>query len=251
VGGHPGLETDTRRIPGFISQHAIEPIKTRTDTNMTKDNVEPAKIIGNVDLKKVERHDGHAVMQKADINEEGAASTLNTASNIGSSSESLLKAQEESMTDMIQRFEEQDRNRNAGSDVSASLPVAASTPPSVRPTVKEMVDEVKKLIVEFVGKGLEAIGAYLLTNVFDGNFKKALSKDPYKGTSLNDLARHKEMPLSRQRLSECIRAAGVSAELNSLGLDLDSLTVYHKVELSRIKNPELRVQLARRLMKSR
>ena len=50
--------------------------------------------------------------------------------------------------------------------------------------------------------------------------------------------------MSRQRLAECIRSAGVGAELESLGLHLDWLTFFHKVEISKLKNPEIRVQLA-------
>lgn len=211
---------------------------------MKESDFKPAKIIGKVDVKKDESRDRQSVTQKAENSEEGSSPTQNSAANSGSSPESPPKEPEESATDVLHRFGEQDKGNEAASDISANLPVEASTSPSVRPTVKEMVDVVKRLIVEFVGKGLEAIGSYLLTYVFDGNFKKALSKDPNKGTSLNDLARHKEMPLSRQRLGECIRSAGVGAELESLGHHLDRLTFYHKVEISRIKNPEARVQLA-------
>ena len=101
-----------------------------------------------------------------------------------------------------------------------------------------MVAKVKTFLVTYVIMGLEAIGDYLLENVFDGNYKKALSKDPYKGTSLSDIADHKDMPLSRQRLGECIRVAAETQELKSFGLESDFLTYYHKLEISRVKSPE-------------
>jgi hypothetical protein len=221
---------------------------------MTKEKYEPAKIIGKVDVKKDDK--GHSpdhneptkssIEQPLDGTKE---STSNSAASSQTPSDGFQETvppaglAQESITDLLRRNAEQDRADIAAAQNGAIPSERASTLPG-HPTVKEMVDEVKRLIVLFVGKGLEAIGAYLLVNVFDGNFKKALSKDPYKGTSLNDLARHKEMPLSRQRLAECIRSAGVGAELESLGLHLDWLTFFHKVEISKLKNPEIRVQLA-------
>jgi hypothetical protein len=245
---------------------------------MTERKFEPAKIIGKVDLKKDDKEnkpddnlgiDGEESqesnadgplstgMQDAAISptdRKMGAATESTANSAASSEDTSDQVQEtvpplsqapESMTDLLHQYAEQDRADIEAWEKNSNALVGAPGVAADRPTVKEMVDEVKRLIVEFVGKGLEAIGAYLLVNVFDGNFKKALSKDPYKGTSLNDLARHKEIPLSRQRLAECIRSAGVGAELESLGLHLDWLTFFHKVEISKLKNPEIRVQLAR------
>jgi hypothetical protein len=133
---------------------------------------------------------------------------------------------------------------------NANLPAIKSgaDSPEARPTVNQMVIEIKGFISSYVGKGLGIIGAYLLTHVFEGNYKKALSKDPYKGTSLNDLARHKEMPLSRQRLGECIRAAAVSQELVASGINADDLSYYHKVEISKVRSPEARVNLAKKVI---
>jgi hypothetical protein len=222
---------------------------------MTKEKYEPAKIVGKVDLKKDDKgiSPDHNEPAKSSIEEplEGTKeSTANSAASSQTASDGFQETvpsaglAQEPITDLLHRNADQDRADIESWEKDAIRSERASTLPGVRPTVKAMVDEVKRLIVAFVGKGLEAIGAYLLVNVFDGNFKKALSKDPYKGTSLNDLARHKEMPLSRQRLAECIRSAGVGAELESLGLHLDWLTFFHKVEISKLKNPEIRVQLA-------
>ncbi|MGO9566349.1 MAG: hypothetical protein ACLP5H_02290 [Desulfomonilaceae bacterium] len=133
---------------------------------------------------------------------------------------------------------------------NANLPAvrSGSDSPDTGPTVKEMVDKIKGIITSYVGKGLEEIGAYILTNVFGGNYTKALSRDPYKGTSLNDLARHKDMPLSRPRLGECIRAAGMSKELAASGVNAEALTFYHKVEISKVRSQEARVKLAKKIV---
>jgi hypothetical protein len=236
---------------------------------MTKEKFEPARIIGKVDTKKddkgnspdensgIEPQPGRASQEtglEAAVTQDPAKSTIEQplvgAKGITTNSDTPSQAPpndlsetappadqaQKSATGLIDRYAEQD-----STNPSVYLPEEV---PAARPTVKEMVDQVKRFIAVYVAMGLDAIGAYLLTNVFDGNFKKALSKDPYKGTSLNDLAKHKEMPLSRQRLAECIRAAAVGAELESLGLHLTWLTFYHKVEISRIKNPEMRMQVA-------
>ena len=151
-------------------------------------------------------------------------------------------AGEEEVNEATEKREDQEqgeKDNSRGRD-GESYPGA----PKQKPTVSQMVAKVKTFLVTYVIMGLEAIGAYLLENVFDGNYKKALSKDPYKGTSLTDLADHPDMPLSRQRLGECIRVAGVTQEFKAFGLNLDFLTYYHKLEVSKLKSSEERLKLA-------
>jgi len=155
------------------------------------------------------------------------------------------ESSEEPITDMIIRFTVEDRAIAEQGQDTFSAENATPAEPKQKPTVSQMVAKVKLLLVTYVTLGLEAIGEYLLENVFDGNYKKALSKDPYKGTSLNDLVRHKEMPLSRQRIAECIRVAALTLELAALGLYLDFLTYFHKAEIARLRTQEARVELAK------
>jgi hypothetical protein len=83
----------------------------------------------------------------------------------------------------------------------------------------------------------------LLVLFFDSDESKALSKNPFKVTSLNELARHRDMPFGRQRLGEIVKAAGVDMELRKRGLTLN-LTFYLLSEIARVKDPNLRVQIA-------
>jgi len=136
--------------------------------------------------------------------------------------------------------------------VDAKAPVVRNGTDAQRPpTVEEMVHYCAHVISTLLIKGLEAIGAYLLTHVFDGNYLKALSKDPYKGTSLNDLARHPDMPLSRQKLTECIRVAGVTQEFAASGVNSDLLTFYHKDAISKLRSQEARLKVARQVIAER
>lgn len=247
---------------------------------MKKDDFEKAKVIGKVDLKNpgkkeaaddgssIEADENTAPEERDDLtNLEGSTDEVSSEPTVTSSdadnedTEATADANEdaapeeasaegyedaeESFSDIVLRSAAEHRvDVEKGEDI-LSTGSASSGVSMTKPTVSQMVAEVKNMLVMYVIKGLEAIGDYLLPNVFDGNYKKALSKDPYKGTSLNDLARHKDMPLSRQRLGECIRAAAITQELTALGLILDSLTYFHKVEISRLRSQEARVKLAK------
>ena len=133
---------------------------------------------------------------------------------------------------------EQDGEASADGEAQAQVPSPMS--------VAAMVDQVKAIFLLGVLKGLEALGSYLLIHVFDNDFKKVFSKNPYKGTSFADLARHADMPLSRQRLSECVRAAAVSREMEANEKDSSSVPFSVKIELGRIKNATERMEKAER-----
>jgi len=201
---------------------------------MKKNDFEPAKIISRPDSK-----------QDEPANQEGSPNSTELEPVPRAQAEQPTQkseSTEESFSDIIVRFAEENK---AAAEQGENIAGTGDPHPAVskqKPTVSQMVERVQTILVTFVVKGLEAIGDYLLQNVFDGNFKKALSKDPYKGTSLNDLAKHKDMPLSRQRLAECIRAAAVTQELNTLGLELD---YYQRVEISKVRNQDARVKLAK------
>jgi hypothetical protein len=109
--------------------------------------------------------------------------------------------------------------------------------------IHDIAQDIREVIVMSVSYALLIIGYYLLALFFDNDEKKALSKNPFKETSLNELARHRDMPFGRQRLGECVKAAAVDMELRRRGRTL-SLTFYLLNEIARIKNSDLRVQIA-------
>ena len=98
-------------------------------------------------------------------------------------------------------------------------------------------------MIATVAGALDQVGTYLIQHEFGGDFKKALKNDPYKDTSLNELGNHKDQPLSRQKLAECVRGTAVGIEMGDLGMKRDSIDFYKRVEISRIRNRDDRVKL--------
>lgn len=120
--------------------------------------------------------------------------------------------------------------------------------PTTRPTFRQKVAHILGIVVGAIVGALDDIGLHLLDWEFGGNFENALKKDPYKDTSLTELARHKDIPFTRQRLAECLRAAAVGREMEAMGEKYDSVDFYKRVELSRVRNQEVRLKLARRVL---
>src|SRR5208283_2660512 len=89
------------------------------------------------------------------------------------------------------------------------------------------------------------IGYYLLAVFFDNDESQAFSKNPYKDTSINDLARRDDLPFTRQKLTDCIKAAAVDMELNKGGHHLPHLNFEHQLQIARLKKQEERLELAK------
>jgi hypothetical protein len=152
----------------------------------------------------------------------------------------------DSLKDTIEGYAEQDK-ADAGEAGVLSSPEAPK-PPTARPTFKQKVAYIVGVVVGAIVGAFDRIGLYLLDCEFGGDYEKALKKDPYKDTSLTELARDKDMPFTRQKLAECLRAAAVGKELENLGQKYDSLDFYKRVELSRVKNQGVRLKLAKKAL---
>ncbi len=102
--------------------------------------------------------------------------------------------------------------------------------------VETMVQNVRKIVIQTLERGMEELGEYLLQHVFDNDIGKVFSKNPYKGTSFSELARHPQMPLSRQRLAEAVRAAAFGREMEEIGVPRGALSFTHKIHIASIKD---------------
>jgi hypothetical protein len=111
-------------------------------------------------------------------------------------------------------------------------------------TVDQMAKDIKGIVFTAVFHAYLLIGYYLSAVFFGNDESKVFSKNPYKDTSLSDLARRRDIPLSRQKMGDCIKAASVDLELRKGGHHLDSLAFTHLLEVSRLKNREQRIQVA-------
>jgi len=81
-------------------------------------------------------------------------------------------------------------------------------------TVDTITKDIQGLVITTIFHAYLLIGYYLLAVFFDNDESKAFSKNPYKETSLNDLAKRDDIPFARQKLTDCIKAAAVDMELN-------------------------------------
>lgn len=81
-------------------------------------------------------------------------------------------------------------------------------------TVDKIAKDIQGIVITTIFHAYLLIGYYLLGVFFDCDESKAFSKNPYKETSLNDLAKRDDIPFTRQKLTDCIKAAAVDMELN-------------------------------------
>jgi hypothetical protein len=111
-------------------------------------------------------------------------------------------------------------------------------------TVDRMASDIKGIIIVTIFHAYLLIGYYLLAVFFDGDESLAFSKNPYKETSINDLAKRDDIPFTRQRLTDCIKAAAVDMELNKRGHHYEHLHYEHLLQIARLKKQELRLEVA-------
>jgi hypothetical protein len=106
--------------------------------------------------------------------------------------------------------------------------------------------DIKGIVITTIFHAYLLIGYYLLAVFFDNDESLAFSRSPYKGTSINDLSKRDDIPFTRQKLTECIKAAAVDMELRKRGHDFDRLNFDHLSQLARLKKWERRLEFARK-----
>ena len=111
-------------------------------------------------------------------------------------------------------------------------------------TVDRMATDIKGIVITSIFHAYLLIGYYLLAAFFDDDESLVFSKSPYKETSLNDLAKRDDIPFTRQKLTDCIKAAAVDMEMNKRGHHFDHLHYEHLLQLARLKKPEQRLEKA-------
>lgn len=116
--------------------------------------------------------------------------------------------------------------------------------------VETMVLDVRKIVSQTLERGMEELGEYLLKNVFENDIGKVFSKNPYKGTSFSELARHPQNPLSRQRLAEAVRAAAFGREMEAMGVPRGALSFTHKIHIASIKDRAKRKKIVQKAHQS-
>ena len=121
-----------------------------------------------------------------------------------------------------------------------SAPYGAST--GQRPTVStlEIVGNINDMNREKVESAKLAIGDYILTEVFDGDFSEVLSQNPRKKVSFEEICTHSDLEVQEATLSRWVKAAAFKRECEAESVDVSGLTLSHLTELSRIKDSNQR-----------
>lgn len=110
--------------------------------------------------------------------------------------------------------------------------------------VKNLVSEINKLAIETVERGMLAIGLLVLEKVFQGILEAALSRNPYKSKTLQQVCAHADLRVDRRRLGEWVRAAALSKDLMAKGVDCSNLNYSHFAALLKVDDDKKRQKLA-------
>jgi hypothetical protein len=111
-------------------------------------------------------------------------------------------------------------------------------------TVDRMASDIKGIIIVTIFHAYLLIGYYLLAVFFNSDESLAFSRNPYKDTSINDLAKRDDIPFTRSKLTDCIKAAAVDLELNKRGHYFEHLHYEHLLQIARLKKQEQRLEKA-------
>jgi hypothetical protein len=201
---------------------------------MKDDDFVPAKIVGTVDEK-----------QKQPPNPGGSTNPIAEKRLVAATGKPSPNAQQEidgkSWQGIMGRF--------TGKDKSA---VVWASPYDMykngvfsglyKSTVDKVAKDIQGIVVATVFHAYLLIGYYLLAVFFDNDESKAFSKSPYKETSLNDLAKRDDIPFTRQKLTDCIKAAAVDMELRKSGHHSEFLHYEHLLQIARLKKQQLRLE---------
>lgn len=216
---------------------------------MNKEKSEPAKIIGKVELKKDDA--GTAPENDLGMEEKGTeggdkvdSGTPETSVTPEPAASAQTKGNNESAEGFMAKF--------AGKSVGT---VVASTPYEMfkngvfndvyRSTVEQVATNIRGIIIATIFQAYLIIGYYLLAVFFDNDESQAFSKNPYKETSINDLAKRDDIPFTRQKLTDCIKAAAVDKELHTLREYNEHVNYEHELQMARLKKQEQRLAVAR------
>jgi len=112
--------------------------------------------------------------------------------------------------------------------------------------VEASVKFINDKVAETVFRGSIEIGDYVLKNFFNDDIELASSQDPTKSASYNALCSHPDLAVSRQTLSNMVRVAAQERFLIANNVDVDKLGYRHRVELLKVENNDIKIDLARK-----
>jgi hypothetical protein len=122
------------------------------------------------------------------------------------------------------------------------------TPKSI--DVDKVVKKINQRAIETVELGAMDIGELVLKEVFGGNLSDALSRNPNKDVSLQQVAQHPDLLVNRRTLGTWVRAANLRKVLIAKKVDCSNLRYSHFAALLRVTDENKCRELAERAHKS-
>ncbi len=129
-------------------------------------------------------------------------------------------------------------------NLSAQLPDTFMDPRAV-------VAEINRLAIKTLEKGAMEIGEYVLDAIFKGSLDEALSRNPYKHQTLQEVCDNPNLLIDRRRLGMWVRAAHLRRVLTANQVPCSSLTCSHFAALLRVTDDKRCRELAREADKNR
>ena len=206
---------------------------------MKENDFVPAKIIGGPDAPKKERSDPEI---PADTTGREPVPIPTTA---GTEPSPQKDTHEDSFNGILDRFTGKDKSTVVWASPYDMFENGVFND-LYKSTVDRVASDIKGIVITSIFHAYLLIGYYLIAVYFNNDESQAFSKNPYKETSINDLAKRDDIPFTRQKLTECIKAAAVDMELNKGGHHFDHLNYEHLLQLARLKKQEERLELARK-----
>ncbi len=204
---------------------------------MKDDDFRTAKIIGGPGVKQKEQSDPAVSTSSPD------PGPLPVAANSPTGPSTQKDAEEESFEGILDRFTGKNKNTVVWARPYHMFQNGVFNG-LYRSTVDRVASDIKGIVITSIFHAYLLIGYYLLAVFFDNDESLAFSKNPYKETSLNDLAKRDDIPFTRSKLTDCIKAAAVDMELNKRGYHFEHLHYEHLLQLARPKKQEQRLEKA-------
>jgi hypothetical protein len=152
---------------------------------------------------------------------------------------------EPSFLDSIIQFTADNKEAELAQETVEDLNIEGTTEQTLSPVqVQAVVNEINKMAAETVDKGKMKIGEYVLSVVFKDDLQAVSSQDPYKKTSLTEIAKHPDLLVDRRQLGTWARVAAFRRKLMQDGVDCTKLTYSHFAAIFRLKKDEKRIELA-------
>ncbi|MEW6141191.1 MAG: hypothetical protein AB1733_23450 [Thermodesulfobacteriota bacterium] len=114
--------------------------------------------------------------------------------------------------------------------------------------ISEAVNFINEKANEFVYRGYEEIGIFLLERFFENNVEKASSRNPRKPAAYRKLCQREDLAIHPSRLGVMVRVAAQEKFFASQDLNTSRLSYTHKAELVKIPDGPEKTRLVKKLL---